>query len=243
MHFTEAAMMWLENNNLNLSSMEWRKFCTIVCDQFERNEFTGLLHQLFHLRQTELVSEYTTKFNEIMHALLAHSTTWDPALFPSRFVDGLRDEIRAVVLVHNPKDLDTAISLAYLQEEALEISKRREPRSSDCGHCNRSHLRGAMPLPPPPGRPPPVSSASGEEARTTGPESVRGASSVEERLTTLRAYRWAWDLCYMCVEKWSREHKCAAAVQLHVVQDMFEVWACQSGTVLKQCLIHPASVT
>lgn len=158
-----------------------------------------------------------------MHALIAHSTTWDPALFPSHFVDGLKDEIRAVVIVYNPKDLDTAVSLAYLQEEALEISKRKEPRRSDSGFGSRSHLRGVMPLPPPPGRPPPVSTVTGDEACGPRIEGARSVNSVEERLTTLRAYRCARGLCYMCGEKWSRDHKCVAAVQLHVVQEMFEV--------------------
>lgn len=115
-----------------------------------------------------------------MHALIAHSTTWDPALFPSRFVDGLKDEIRAVVIVYNPKDLDTAVSLAYLQEEALEISKRKEPRRSDSGFGSRSHLRGVMPLPPPPGRPPPMSTVAGDEARGPRIEGAWSVNSVEE---------------------------------------------------------------
>lgn len=155
MHFSGPAMLWLENGGFDLSQMEWEHFCSLVCDQFERNEFNSLLRQLFHLRQTDSVSEYTTQFNDLMHSLLAHSSSWDPALFPSHFVDGLKDEIRVVVIVHNPRDMDTAVSLAYLQEEALEISKRREPRRSDGGSGGRSHLRGAMPLPAPPGRPPP----------------------------------------------------------------------------------------
>ena len=157
MHFTGAAMVWLENSDFDLRHMEWEHFCTTVCEQFERNEFTVLLRQLFHLKQTDSVTDYTTKFTEIMHSLLAHSTTWDPALFPSRFVDGLHDDIRDVVLVHNPKDLDTAVSLAYLQEEALEISKRREPRRSESitgnGMSSRAHLKGGMQLAAPPGAP------------------------------------------------------------------------------------------
>lgn len=119
MHFTGAAMLWLENGGFDLDRMQWEEFCALVRDQFGHNEFTVLLRQLVHLWQTGSMSEYTSQFNETMHALLAHSNTWDPALFPSRFVDGLKDEIRVVVLVHNPKDLDTAVSLAYLQEEAL----------------------------------------------------------------------------------------------------------------------------
>lgn len=30
-------------------------------------------------------------------------------------------------------------------------------------------------------------------------------------------------LCYLCGEKWPRGHKCATIVQLHVVQELFDV--------------------
>lgn len=182
-------MVWLENNGFDLHSMEWEKVCSVVCEQFERNEFSGLLRQLFHLRQTDSVSDYTSKFTKIMHSLLAHSTTWDHALFPSRYVYNLRDEIRVVVLVHNPKDLDTVVSLAFLQEEALEISRRHEPRCSKGrtggGQGSRSHLRGAMPLPAPPGRPPPSAATVSDGRRSVATEGARNGHAVEDRLSTL----------------------------------------------------------
>lgn len=107
-----------------------------------------------------------------------------------------------VVIVHNPRVLDTVVSLAYLQEEALEISKRREPRRVDSSSGGRSHLRGAMPLPPPSGRPPPPATAS-EEKRLVPNDMARSSPSTDERLTTLRAYRRARGHCYLCGEKWS----------------------------------------
>uniref|UniRef100_A0A453PRQ0 Retrotransposon gag domain-containing protein n=2 Tax=Aegilops tauschii subsp. strangulata TaxID=200361 RepID=A0A453PRQ0_AEGTS len=227
MHFTGATMVWLENNEFDLRHMEWEFFCSVVYGQFERNEFSGLSRQLFHLRQTDSVSDYTARFTEIMHSLLAYSTTWDHALFPSRYVDGLRDEIRVVVLVHNPKDLNTVVSLAFLQEEALEISKRREPRrwegGSGGGQSIRSRLRGAMPLPAPPGRPPPAATTATDDRRGATTDSSRSGNTVEDRLSALKAYRRAKGLCYLCGEKWGREHKCATTVQLHVVQEMFDV--------------------
>lgn len=184
------AMLWLENAQIDLDNLGWSSFCSLVDEQFGLNEFNVLLRQLFHVRQTESVADYTNRFTETMHCLLAHSTTWDPALFHSRYVDGLKDEIRVVVTVHNPKDLDTAISLAYLQEDALEILKRREPRRSDNGNGGRSHLRGAMPLPPPPGRPPPTVSFP-EEHRGAIAELPRGTPSIDDRINTLRSYRRA----------------------------------------------------
>lgn len=47
MHFTGAAMIWLEDGGFTLRNMEWEPFCFLVCEQFEPNEFTSLLCQFF----------------------------------------------------------------------------------------------------------------------------------------------------------------------------------------------------
>ncbi|XP_040248832.1 uncharacterized protein [Aegilops tauschii subsp. strangulata] len=113
------------------------------------------------------------------------------------------------------------------REEALEISKRREPRrwegGSGGGQSIRSRLRGAMPLPAPPGRPPPAATTATDDRRGATTDSSRSGNTVEDRLSALKAYRRAKGLCYLCGEKWGREHKCATTVQLHVVQEMFDV--------------------
>ena len=96
---------------------------SLVDVQFGHNEFNVLLRQLIHLRLTKSVVEYTSRFDEMVHSLLAHSISWDPAMFPSCYVDGLKDEIHVVVIVHNPKDFDTAISLTYIKKEAPKILK------------------------------------------------------------------------------------------------------------------------
>jgi hypothetical protein len=64
-------------------------------------------------------------------------------LFPSRFVDGLKDEIKVVIIVHQPKDLESAVSLALLQEEALQILKKREPRRAEFPNTACTGYRGA----------------------------------------------------------------------------------------------------
>jgi len=52
----------------------------------------------------------------------------------NRFVDGLKKEIKSVVMMHRPQDLDSMSSLALLQEEALldptNSSRRSEATSS-----------------------------------------------------------------------------------------------------------------
>ena len=48
-----------------------------------------------------------------------------------RFVDGLRHDIKSVVLLQRPKDLDTAATLALLQEEVAPGTTTRTGRSGD----------------------------------------------------------------------------------------------------------------
>ena len=60
-----------------------------------------------------------------MDQLSAYGAVSDPLYFTTRFLDGLRDEVRAVVIMQRPGDLDAACSLALLQEEVADSGRRR----------------------------------------------------------------------------------------------------------------------
>jgi hypothetical protein len=49
----------------------------------------------------------------------------------NRFIDGLRDDIRSVVLVHRPRNLDTASSIALLQEESSRDNPKRDYKKTE----------------------------------------------------------------------------------------------------------------
>jgi hypothetical protein len=66
------------------------------------------------------VAEYGSKFNELMHNLTTHHNSWEHTYFVTHFVDGLHRDIRAIVVLHQPLDLDAAMDLALLQEGVLE---------------------------------------------------------------------------------------------------------------------------
>ena len=78
-----------------------------------------LIRQFYSLRQTTSVADYIEKFEMIINHLSSYYDSIHPYYFLTRFVEGLRTDIRAVVLVQRPPDLDTACSLALLQEEVL----------------------------------------------------------------------------------------------------------------------------
>lgn len=77
----------------------------------------------------------------MMHQLDAYEQTAPPVYFVTKFVDGLKDEIRSGVLLQRPQDLDTTCSLAFLQEEALEGAKSGSQRRTDSVVYNRTPIK------------------------------------------------------------------------------------------------------
>lgn len=90
-----------------------------------------------------------------------------------------------------------------------------------------------MSLPPPPPWVPSVSTAADKKA---GDDKKPWASgpSVDNKLSTLRAYRKARGLCIHCAEKWVPGHKCSPTLQLHVLQEFWDL--CNEDTLDVQSL-------
>jgi hypothetical protein len=141
-----------------------------------------------------------------------------------RFIDGLREDLRAPILIQRPTSLDTAFVLAQLQEEVSSSTRRKEFRKQDFS------FKTATPwaLPPPPARSDKPNNLSAEDRRAT--EAARAKLSTEDRLPALRATRRAQGLCQHCAEKWTRGHKCAGKIQLHALQELLEIFQCTEVT-------------
>jgi hypothetical protein len=142
-----------------------------------------------------------------------------------RFIDGLRDDIKPIVLVQRPQDLDTAFVLAALQEEVADPYKKREYKKQDQGYSHKNTLKNALPLPAPPLRDKHVSASGSDDKRgMEGARAFPSSSSIDSKAAALKAYRRAMGLCCKCNEKWSRDHTCAPTVQLHAVQELWELF-------------------
>uniref|UniRef100_A0ACD5TFA2 Uncharacterized protein n=1 Tax=Avena sativa TaxID=4498 RepID=A0ACD5TFA2_AVESA len=217
MYFMDDALSWLQATEAHLHFPVWKDFAENICAQFGRTEFQHYLRLFNRLQQTGTVVEYTSKFNSLMHNLTAHHNSWDPSFFVTHYIDGLQRDIRAAVVLHRPIDLATAVDLAILQEEVLD-SYRRDTRRMDFYSGARAIPRTAHPLPPPlgpRGNPPPVPKT--EERRAM---EVQRPQPQEDKIAALRAYHRARGLCFICGERWGRDHRCGPTVQLHVVEEL-----------------------
>ena len=157
-----------------MSSLEWQDFCSLLLDRFGRDEHDVLIRQLLHIRQTSTVAEYITQFAELIDQLAAYESPIDPRHYTMKFIDGLRADIRSIVLLQRPKDLDTACLLASLQEEVTDPTRSKEVKKSSFSPYLVSAVRGAHPLPPPPiyiwggSLPPPCRQLEGRTCRPAG---------------------------------------------------------------------------
>jgi hypothetical protein len=97
-----------------LESVSWSDFCFQLLTRFARDEHELLLRCLFQIRQSGHVLEYIDQFVALVDDLKAYAKHPDPLYYTQRFIDGLRNEIKAVLLVQRPTTLDTACSLAQL---------------------------------------------------------------------------------------------------------------------------------
>jgi hypothetical protein len=149
-----------------------------------------------------------------MNNLIAYSDAIHPLYFLTRFIEGLRTDIRVVVMVQRPADLDTACALALLQEEVADSLKPTP---------NQSFRARPVPLPPPHVRP----LAAGQPsiaADTRGTDAARQSHDQVSKLVALKNYRKARGLCYKCGERWGKDHTCPATIQLHVVEELFTIY-------------------
>jgi hypothetical protein len=182
-------------------------------------------------------------FIDLVEQLSAYTTNPDYLTYVTRFVDGLQDDIRAVLLVQRPADLDVACTLALLQEEALEPHGRKDVKRTDLPTFTKQPpARGAV-LPPPHPRQQAAGIPSAPCADDKRPPDDRRQpprrASVDDKLQSLRSYRKACGLCMRCGEKWHQGHKCAPALQLHALQ---QIWAlCEDIFSKDQLSEHAAS--
>ena len=131
-HYLEGpAARWFQSIESQIRTATWSTFCQLLHDCFDRDQHELLIRKLFSIKQLTTVSDYVTRFTELVDQLSAYSNSTNPVYYTMRFIDGLFPEIKAVMLVQCPQNLDAACVLALLQEEAGAAAPTKQPRSGD----------------------------------------------------------------------------------------------------------------
>jgi len=86
----------------------------MVRDRFDRDQHELLVCKLLHIRHTTTVFDYVARFTSLTDQLIAYNKSVDHVYFITCFIDGLRPDLCAILLVQRPKSLDAACTLALL---------------------------------------------------------------------------------------------------------------------------------
>ena len=126
MQFLGPAKRWIQSVTDKLKTMTWSEFCQALHTCFDRDQHEFLLRKMNCICQTSSVQDYVDHFSELVDQLIAYVSSTNALHYITHFLDGLHSEIRTVILVQRPDSLDTTYTLALLQEEAVDSSRKRD---------------------------------------------------------------------------------------------------------------------
>lgn len=216
LHFTGSAGIWLQSVIKKLAGLDWSSFTSLLCTRFGRDRHQMLIRQFYHIKQSSTVADYIERFDVIMNQLVSYCDSTHPYYFLTRFIEGLRPDIRSVVMVQRPADLDTACSLALLQEEVAD-SEYSPPRQIEHKYIRvpvkGMHMQSYTP-----------SIKSVSKAEDNRGQDI-GRANNDDKITALRNYRRAKGLCFKCGERWGPEHRCPTTVQMHIVEELLALFS------------------
>lgn len=108
LNFTGVAATWLQTVQRKGRVVDWEKLCALVMEKFDKHQYQQLLKKFEALKQKGMVEEYQNEFEQLAQGIMLYNNGYDDVFFVSRFVSGLKEEIRAVIALHRPVDVDTA---------------------------------------------------------------------------------------------------------------------------------------
>ena len=167
------------------------------------------------------LAEYIEQFSAIVDQLGAYHRTTDPLFYTMRFIDGLKDHIRAPVSLHAPQ---TGILLVSLQEDP-SAPRKPEVCKWDVSSGAKPFTRTALPLPLPPAC---VDKPAAPVELKPAPN-IGQAPSADERWAALRSLRRSQGPCFRCGSKWSWDHRCPHAVQLQVLEEVLGLFSLEES--------------
>jgi hypothetical protein len=194
--------------------------CSWIHERFARDQHELLIRQLYKIKQEGSVQKYIDKFCELVDQLQAYSHNVEPLYYTTRFIDGLRSDIKYFISVQRPRDFDTACCLALLQEDSISMQPK-EVKKYDGNYSAKNYMKGPFPLPRPPVK---VDSIKIDDV----PEDKNKMATQknpfkEDKLTALSAYRMVKGLYRKCGGKWHKGYKCADSIQLNAIQEVWDL--------------------
>lgn len=208
LHFIGNAALWLQTYEAQHDIESWPQLCVAVCNKFGKDLYFTQMNETLEIRQSTDVSTYYQQFQLLMHKLLTHNPSLDDTFFVAKFLKGLKKDIRSPIILHKPRTVDAALSLALLQETQLDAVSRKQYYKYE---PKKWHNAAGMGLLGP------------NQAEAVVPDATKtAAATASEKFASLKAQRRARGECFKCGGKFSPGHKCPQNISLTVLEEICE---------------------
>ncbi|KAG8376274.1 hypothetical protein BUALT_Bualt09G0046200 [Buddleja alternifolia] len=188
----------------------WGEYVTVLHDRFGSLLFEDPMSELMNLRQTRSVREYLDKFDERLN-----NVNLTESYVVSCFLGSLKGEIEVQVRMFKPKNLQEAVCLAKLKEQALILAHKRNHTNTKPQPFQKSppllstpsSYTSPMPSTQYPNHLPKPNS-------TTTSTNKPGRRITSQEIDEKRAK----GLCFLCDEKYTKDHNCPKRKQLFLME-------------------------
>ncbi|KAG8365939.1 hypothetical protein BUALT_Bualt17G0024100 [Buddleja alternifolia] len=186
----------------------WLEYVMALQDRFGSLLFEDPMSELMNLRQTGSVRDYLDKFDELLN-----NVDLNEPYAISCFLAGLKNEIEVQVRMFKPKSLQEAVSLAKLQEQAIFLAQKRQQSNTKTQYSS-SRSSPILPTPSYSSFPNPLPNYTSKSQPDITSNNKQGRRLTPQEIDEKRAK----GLCFLCDEKYTREHVCAKKRQLFLME-------------------------
>lgn len=209
LHFTGTVAFWLQTYEAQHDVPSWVALCVAVCNKFGKDLYYTHMNQTLEVKQNSDVDSYYREFELLMHQLLSHNPALDDTFFVTKFMKGLKKEIRSAILLHKPRTVDAAISLSLLQESQMADERKANYQRYEPKEWHNTAGKGCLGVHP-------------AEATTGKDKAVDVTPPVINKLDNLKAQRRARGECFKCGGPFAPGHKCPRNIALAVMEQLCE---------------------
>ncbi|KAK1648872.1 hypothetical protein QYE76_066677 [Lolium multiflorum] len=198
LHMTGDAAHWFHSYKLDHDWPSWLQFRQAVLQEFDVNVHREKMRELMVMKQRGSVEEYKREFYQLVYQLKLYEPAVSETMLVTRFVLGLKEELKAAVEIQLPNTVSEADAYAKMQEDIL--SRQRTSKIT-------------------PARVP-------FQKADSRPNSISAGDLWKAR--QLKEYRRANGQCFSCGERYAPGHVCAKLpITTATVHNMETTWTGQ----------------